>query len=102
VSSAAGVDGRAVDALVDAGVDGLVIAATGNGSVHRELAAAIAQAMRRRPVAVLRATRCLDGAVAEKHDPKAFASAGDLTPAKARVELVLRLLQARAPAARLG
>ncbi|MCE9661600.1 MAG: asparaginase [Burkholderiales bacterium] len=100
VSSAAGVDGRAVAALVDAGVDGLVVAATGNGSVHRDLAAALARAARRRPVAILRATRCLDGAVAEKGEPEAFASAGDLVPVKARVELVLRLLQARAPAAK--
>ena len=95
VSSAAGVDGRAVAALVDAGVDGLVIAATGNGSLHRELAAALEQAIRRRPVPLLRATRCLDGTLAEKDEPAAFASGGDLTPVKARVELVLRLLQVR-------
>jgi L-asparaginase len=95
VASAAGVDGRAVAALVDAGVDGLVVATTGNGSVHRELAAALEQATRRRPLAILRATRCLDGTLAEKDDPAAFPSGGDLTPVKARVELVLRLLQAR-------
>ena len=34
-----------------------------------------------------------------KDEPAAFASAGDLTPVKARVELLLRLLQARVPAA---
>jgi L-asparaginase len=98
VTSAAGVDGRAVAALLDAGVDGLVVAATGNGSLHRELASALERATKRRPLSILRATRCLDGAVAEKGKPDAFASAGDLTPVKARVELVLRLLQARKPA----
>ncbi len=102
VASGAGIDGRAVLALVDAGIDGLVVAATGNGSLHRELAAALEQAALPARVPVLRATRCLDGGVAEKDEPSAFASAGALTPAKARVELVLRLLQARSPAARPG
>ena len=95
VASAAGVDGRAVRALVDAGVDGLVVAATGNGSVHRELAAALERAALPAPIPVLRATRCLDGGVAAKAGTSAFASAGDLTPVKARVELLLQLLLAR-------
>jgi len=98
VTSVAGVDGRAVAALVAAGVEGLVVAATGNGSLHRELAAALRRLAPSGRIPVLRATRCLDGAVAEKGDPDAFASAGDLTPVKARVELVLQLLLAR-PAA---
>ncbi len=51
----------------------------------------------RRGIPVLRATRCLDGGVAAKDEPSAFASAGDLTPVKARVELVLQLLRARRP-----
>jgi L-asparaginase len=97
VASAAGVDGRAVRALVGAGVDGLVVAATGNGSVHRELAAVLEQAALPAGIPVLRATRCLDGGVAAKEEPSAFASAGDLTPVKARVELVLQLLRARRP-----
>ena len=97
VASAAGVDGRAVRALADAGVDGLVVAATGNGSVHRELAAALEQAASPAGIPVLRATRCLDGGVARREEPSAFASAGDLTPVKARVELVLQLLRARRP-----
>jgi len=48
-------------------------------------------------IPVWRATRCLDGGVAAKDEPSAFASAGDLTPVKARVELVLQLLRARRP-----
>ena len=37
VLSAAGASGRAVDALVDAQVNGLVVASTGNGSLHHAL-----------------------------------------------------------------
>ena len=93
VTSDAGADGRAVRALVAAGVEGIVVAATGNGSVHRELAAALEVAAAG-GVRVLRATRCLDGGAAAKAEAR-FASAGTLTPVKARVELVLQLLAAR-------
>ena len=58
-------------ALVAAGVDGLVVAATGNGSIHREIAAALERGGRARPIPVLRATRCLDGGVAEKAELRA-------------------------------
>ena len=85
---------RVVRALVAAGVDGLVVAATGNGSIHRELATALEEAAARIPV--LRATRCLAGGVAEKAGAR-FASAGELTPVKARVELLLQVLAARRP-----
>ncbi len=37
VTSHAGADRRGVDALVSAGVDGIVVAATGNGTLHRAL-----------------------------------------------------------------
>jgi L-asparaginase len=94
VTSDAGADGRVVRALAAAGVDGLVVAATGNGSIHRELAAALEEVAARIPV--LRATRCLAGGVAEKAGAR-FASAGELTPVKARVELLLKLLAARRP-----
>ncbi|MEP7302542.1 MAG: asparaginase [Caldimonas sp.] len=93
VTSAAGVDGRAVRALVDAGVAGIVVAATGNGTVHGALEGALEAAVGR-GVAVLRSTRCLDGTIVAG-GTGAFPSAGDLTPVKARVELVLRLLARR-------
>jgi len=97
VTSGAAVDARAVRALVDAGCDGFVVAATGNGTVHRALEAALADAAARGR-AVLRATRCLAGAIVEPALPAADAlpSAGALTPAQARVELIVRLLAARA------
>lgn len=89
VHSHAGADGRVVDALVQAGVRGLVVAATGNGSVHAELEAALLRAQRQ-GVRVVRSTRCLEGRV--------LPHSGDtlpgttLTPAKARVDLQLDLL----------
>ena len=93
VTSGVGADGRTVAALVEAGVAGIVVAGTGNGSVHRGLEAALADA-EARGVAILRSTRCLDGTIVEGA-PRRFASAGDLTPVKARIELMLRLLESR-------
>jgi L-asparaginase len=53
VTSVAGADGLNVDLLVRAGVDGSVVAGTGNGSLHERLGAALAMAGKR-GVAVLR------------------------------------------------
>ena len=92
VTAVAGTDGRAVDLLVQGGVAGIVVAATGNGTLHRRLEHALLQA-RARGVAVLRSTRCLDGSIAAG-EGDALAAAGDLTPVKARVELILTLLRA--------
>ncbi len=93
VTSGVQADGAAVRALLAAGVRGLVVAATGNGSVHAGLESAL-QAAQQQGVAVLRATRCLDGTIidAAPAQPDTLPSAGDLTPVKARVELMLRLL----------
>ena len=94
VTSGVQADGAAVRALLGAGVRGLVVAATGNGSVRAELEVAL-HAAQQQGVAVLRATRCLDGSIIEavQAQPDALPSAGDLTPVKARVELMLRLLR---------
>ncbi len=94
VTSHAGSDGRAVRALLRAGVQGLVIACTGNGTLHQALEAALAEAAQQ-GVAVLRATRCADGRIVPGGE-SAWPSAGDLTPVKARIELLLALL-GRAP-----
>ena len=90
VTSAAGVDGRVVGLLAEAGVDGIVVAATGNGTMHHALATALAQASGR-GIAVRRSTRCLDGAIVDDA-ADGFPSAGDLTPVKARIALMLDLL----------
>lgn len=90
VTSHAGVDARLVQALCAQGVQGIVVAATGNGTVHQALEAALQQA-RSQGVSVLRATRCAGGAIVQA-EAAGLPSAGALTPVQARVELMLRLL----------
>lgn len=60
VNSAALQSGRAIEALATGGVQGLVIAGTGNATVHRDLLPA-ALRVRRQGVWVWAATRCLEG-----------------------------------------
>ena len=85
-----GAGGAIVDALVAQGVDGLVIAGTGNGSVHHDLEAALGRAVAS-GVKVIRSTRCAQGRViAGPHD--ALPGAGTLSPVKARIALMLDLL----------
>lgn len=92
VTSAAAAEPRAVRALVAAGVDGLVVAATGNGTLHHAMEGALREAITG-GVTVLRSTRCLDGGIVEPAgaDDCVLPSAGPMTPVQARVELMLRL-----------
>ena len=90
VFSHAGADGALVPALVALGARGIVVAATGNGTLHQQLEAALREALLL-GVAVLRCTRCAEGAVVGS-PPGALPSAGALTPVQARVELLLSLL----------
>jgi L-asparaginase len=90
VTSHAGATGMEVDALVAAGVAGLVIAATGNGTVHHRLEASLERAQQR-GVRLLRATRCAQGRIIET-DAAAIPHAAQLTPAQARVQLLLALM----------
>lgn len=90
ITSHAGAGGRVVQAVVSAGVRGIVVAGTGNGSVHRELEDALIQAQRQ-GVLVMRSTRCLDGPV-QARAQDVLPSAGTLTPVKARIETMLRLM----------
>ena len=92
MASHAGAGPRAVQALVRAGVQGLVVACTGNGTVHQDLEVALLQATGQ-GVPVLRATRCAAGGIVPG-GADVLPSGGGLTPAQARVELMLRLLQA--------
>lgn len=89
-----GVTRTAVDALVAAGVRGLVVAGTGNGSIHATLQAALADAVKQ-GVVVVRASRVGSGHVmkngAANDDLLGFVSAGSLNPFKARVLLMLAL-----------
>jgi L-asparaginase len=90
VMNYAGASGAVVDALLAQRVQGLVVAGTGNGSLHHALEAALLKAQAA-GVPVLRATRCLNGRVLPKPGDSIPDSQG-LTPVKARVALILRLL----------
>ncbi len=91
VACHAGADAVVVDALVQTGrVQGLVVAATGNGTVHEAVDAALVRAQQA-GLAVLRATRCADGAVLAS-DGARWPDAFDLSPVKARIALMLRLM----------
>ena len=90
VTSHAGARGEVIDALVSAGARGLVIAGTGNGSVHRELLASARRA-EAAGVHVRRATRCQLGGVVGTR-PDALPSYGVLTAPQARIELLLDLM----------
>ncbi|MGI4777403.1 MAG: asparaginase [Janthinobacterium lividum] len=95
VMSHAGARGSLIDACLRNGenasvVKGLVLAATGNGTLHRGLedAAMRAQAA---GIAVVRATRCVEGRIVPT--PHAtFRDAGGLTPVKARIRLMFELM----------
>jgi L-asparaginase len=90
LTSHAGARRESVDALVAAGVQGLVLAATGNGTLHHSLQAALDDAAAG-GLPVWRTTRCVGGAlVGETAGP-----AGAMSPWQARTELLLQVLSAR-------
>ena len=91
VMNHAGASGRAVDALVREGVQGLVVACTGNGTIHHDLEAALVRAQNA-GVRVVRSTRCAEGQLLPKPGDALPASQG-LSPVKARVALMLDLLR---------
>jgi L-asparaginase len=88
----AGADGRNVDALCAQGLDGLVLAGTGNGSLSAALEGAALRAQAS-GVRVLRASRCAQGPVTPAGS--ALAAAGSLSAVQARLELTLCLLAER-------
>ena len=87
----AGADGRMVHALMahDA-PDGWVVAGTGNGTLHHDLASALLDAQKQ-GARVLRASRCAQGGV-QSRDADEFPHASGLTAVQARVALWLDLL----------
>jgi len=93
VTSHAGARGDAVRALLAAGVQGLVVAGTGNGSVHRALQQALDEA-RAAGLPVWLCSRCAGGVLVPA--PGAAPSpAAALSPWQARLALQLQLLSAR-------
>jgi L-asparaginase len=96
LSSHAGASGALVRALLsDTGgnpLRGIVVAGTGNGTVHKEMEVALGEAQRQ-GVQVRRASRCAYGQVVgagETVRSGAFA-ASPLSAAKARIALTLEL-----------
>lgn len=92
VMSGVGVDGQTVQSLLRGGAQGMVVAATGNGTVHQDLEAALRLAMTSQGLKVLRATRCPQGRVLPGASDTLPAAPG-LTPAKARIALMLQLMR---------
>jgi len=86
----AGAGGAVVQALQAEGVQGLVVAGTGNGSLHHELEAALLKAQAA-GIQVVRASRCVAGRVLPTPADAIPGSEG-LSPVKARVQLILQLL----------
>ena len=87
----AGADGRMVDALHAQGLDGLVLAGTGNGGLSEALARAAMRAQTA-GVSVVRASRCGNGHVIAAPDDTLRAVGDELSAAQARVALLLELL----------
>jgi len=79
----AGADGRVVHGLLAQGVDGIVVAGTGNGTIGTALLQALDEA-RVAGVQVRVSTRCAAGVVI---------GGSGLTPVQLRVELILELLE---------
>ncbi|MES2784060.1 MAG: asparaginase [Pseudomonadota bacterium] len=92
VMSHAGANGLVVDALVAQGVQGIVVAATGNGTIHHEVETALVRA-EAAGLLVVRSTRVASGRVIP-HERDRFADSGGLSPVKARVAMMLKLLDA--------
>ena len=97
VFSHAGARGALIDSLVAQRTEGvpgaargLVLAATGNGTLHREIEQAALRAQAA-GIRVVRATRCSQGRILAKPGDS-IPDAGALSPVKARVRLQLDLL----------
>jgi len=90
VLSHAGADGALVDWMAAGGVRGIVVAATGNGTLHEALQAALARAVAA-GVQVRIATRCPLGRMAAIEGAP-WQDAAGLSPVKARISLMLALM----------
>ncbi len=90
VTSHAGVRPQVIDGLLAAGVQGLVVAGTGNGTVHAAWLPALQRA-RDAGVPIWRCTRCAQGQVVQVPGQE-DAEVSPLAPYKARIRLMLQLL----------
>jgi L-asparaginase len=90
VSSHAGADPRQIEACVSAGVQGLVVAGTGNGTLHTAWLNAL-HAAAQKGVALRLCTRCAHGPIVGDHTALPCAPR-ELNAFKARVSLMLDLM----------
>lgn len=90
LGSHAGSEARSLDAWRAAGLQGLVLACTGNGTLNRALDVPV-QALKDAGIPVWRTTRCAQGRIVGASDEPAAA----LSPWAARIELMLTLLRSR-------
>lgn len=88
--SHAGAQARQIHLLVAAGVKGLVVAGTGNGTLHQTLSTALAEAQAQ-GVAVRCVTRCTEGQIVGQPASQLGAPWG-INVFKARVSLLLDLM----------
>ena len=99
VMNYAGASAFVVDGLIAHGaalgqpVQGIVVAATGNGTLHHDLEVALLRAQAQ-GVKVVRATRCSKGRVLAQAGDALLDSQG-LSPVKARIALMLDLMGSR-------
>lgn len=91
LTSHAGFDAALVDAAVAAGFDGLVLAGTGNGTLHAALEVAAVRAIQA-GVVVRLSTRCASGRVVGDA-PRSVPVSPCHSPAHARVALLLEMLE---------
>lgn len=90
VTNYVGASGILVDALISSGVHGIVVAGTGNGTIHESLEGALLRATCK-GITVVRSTRCANGRVLPVPG-SLFPDSAGLSPVKARIALILRLL----------
>lgn len=92
VTNYVGASGAIVQALQAQGVDGIVAAGTGNGTLNSGLEDSLRQAQAE-GVRVVRATRCANGRVLA-HSKDVLPDSQGLSPVKARIALMLELFAA--------
>ncbi|AWI75850.1 L-asparaginase [Parazoarcus communis] len=91
----AGASPMLLDAAVDAGLRGAVLACAGHGSLPDSWLPAVERAIAN-GCAVVRASRVAQGSVGAGHGPAGLLNAGTLSPSKARVALMLCLASSAA------
>nr|WP_295774250.1 asparaginase [Rhodoferax sp.] len=97
ITSYAGATGATVRALCAAPggteqpVQGIVVAGTGNGTIHEDLESALRE-VQARGVRVVRSTRCAYGSVVVGAVDSDFPDSQGLSPVKARIALMLELM----------